>query len=160
MTPATYIRTAVDPALSCLPARMTDDSARAMLVAIAWQETGLRARRQTPRGPARSHLQFELSGLEGVLRHQSTAPTAAAFVHDLGYADLSPAELLAAMEFDGVLAAGMGRLNLYWWAKPLPDAGSREEGWSQYYQIWRPGYPRPQDWPESWARGWGAVRGG
>jgi hypothetical protein len=157
VTPDTYLNTAIIPALHILPRRFDSAEARALVLAIAYQETKLRARRQMGHGPARSHLQFELGGLVGVLKHPASAPAAAAFIHELDYSDLMPDELLVAMEFDGVLAAGLGRLNIATNPAPLPKQAQQNEAWSYYNGLWRPGAPRPLDWPESWAIAWAAL---
>lgn len=157
MTPDVYLRTAIAPALSLLPARMNTREARAMLVAIALQESDLSARRQHG-GPARSHLQFEAGGLIGVLQHQSSSMYAAAFVHELDYSALTPHELHSAMEFDGVLAAGIGRLLLWTDSHGLPlETDPVDTGWAMYQRNWRPGAPHPTRWPACWAKAWAAV---
>ena len=46
MTPELLLKTAIIPALSLLDPKLDAPAARAMLIAIALQETGLRARRQ------------------------------------------------------------------------------------------------------------------
>lgn len=159
MTPDVYLRTAVLPAFSLLPSRMRSPEAQAAVTAFAIQETDLKARRQLEDGPARSHLQFELSGLLGVLTHPASTIYAAALVNELDYADLTPGELLAAMEYDAVLAAGMGRLNLLRDPEPLPGRGDEWLGWSLYLRMWAPGKPRVEKWLGSWARAWTAVDG-
>lgn len=157
MTPDTYLQVGITPALAILPRRFDSREARAMMLAIAWQESKLKARRQMAHGPARSYSQFELGGLIGVLKHPATAPAAAAFIHELDYSDLPPDDLLKVMEWDTVLAAGLTRLNLFWHAAPLPKQDQRAQGWSYYLFCWNPGKPRPDDWAESWAIGWQAV---
>jgi len=155
MTPQTYLRTAIVPALSLLPPKMGTPEAVAMLIAIALEESGLRHRRQIG-GPARSHLQFELGGLQGVLKHPASGPHAAAVIDSLDYSDCTPAELHAAMELDGVLACAMGRLLLYTDPHPLPARGqSAPVSWAYYWRNWRPGAFK--DWtpdqapPDKWA---------
>jgi hypothetical protein len=157
MTPDTYISVGIDPALKLLPSRFDTRNARAMMMAIAWQESELKERTQLERGPARGYPQFELSGLIGVLKHQATAPAAAAFIHELDYSDLNPTQLHAVMQWDTVLMAGMTRLNLWWHTASLPNQDQRAEGWSYYMFCWRPGRPRPEHWPESWTVGWDSV---
>jgi hypothetical protein len=157
VTPDTYIAVGIDPALRLLPNNFDSPSARAMMMAIAWQESRLQERTQLERGPARGYPQFELGGVTGVLRHPATAPLAAAFVNELDYSDLSPAELHATMQWDTVLMAGMTRLNLWWHAAPLPSAWQRDAGWAYYLFCWRPGKPKPLSWPESWTVGWDSV---
>lgn len=154
MTPETYLRVAVTPALSLLPPAMDSTNARRMLLAIALQESSLEHRRQV-RGPARSYLQFELGGLRGVLRHDATQQLAAGVVNALDYSDLSPSDLHAALEHNDPLAAAMGRLLLYTHPRALPDM--EEAGWEYYFWLWRPGKPHPERWPACWERAGEAI---
>lgn len=164
IAPRTFLVAAILPALDLLPTSMTSVEAKAMLLAIALQETELKARRQevysqTKKawidGPARSYWQFELGGLAGVLRHPATQAHAARFVEALGYADTTPPQLLDIMVYDSVLAAGMARLNLFWDAAPLPRrADGPEVAYLYYDRTWRPGKKRPQDWPPNWQLAW------
>ena len=167
IAPRTFLVAAVLPALDLLPTNMTSAEAKAMLLAIALQETAHKARRQevysqTKKawvdGPARSHFQFELGGLAGVLRHPATQPHAARFASALGYADATPPELLDIMVYDSVLAAGMARLNLFWDAQPLPRrADGAQPAYDYYDRTWRPGKKRPLDWPPNWQLAWDTV---
>lgn len=155
---------AILPALDLLPTHMCSNEAKALMLAIALQESGLRARRQEvwsatekrmKPGPARSFYQFELGGLAGVLRHPATQGHAARFTEALGYSELTPPELLDAMMLDSVLASGMARLNLFWHARPLPVRAAGPDAAHEYYlEVWRPGKPRPQDWPQHWRLAW------
>jgi hypothetical protein len=136
---------------------MNTREAQAMLVAIALQESDLNARRQRG-GPARSHLQFETGGLIGVLQHPSSTMHAAALVNELDYSDLTPHQLHAAMEFDGVLAAGMGRLLLWTDARSIPsEQDGPDAGWAMYLRNWRPGKPHPERWSACWTTAWSAA---
>lgn len=157
MTPDLLLRLAIMPALSLLPPAMTSREAIAMLVAIAWQESEIRARRQQPVGPARGYWQFEAGGaVAGVLRHAATRGHAAALCEQLDVAPNVEA-VYRALEYHDVLAAGFARLNLWWLAGPLPTRGARELAWSQYLAAWNPGKPHERRWPQSWAVGWAAV---
>ena len=61
MTPAQFLRFAIDPALSLLPPVMDTRAARAMIISICLQESRLQHRRQIG-GPARGFAQFERGG--------------------------------------------------------------------------------------------------
>lgn len=162
-----FLHGAIVPALDLLPASMRSSEAKAQMLAIALQESGLKHRRQRVYsntkmqwfdGPARSMYQFELGGLRGVLRHPATQAHAARVVGALGYADMSPLELLDRMVDDDILASCMARLNLFWDPARLP---TREEGpqpaYDYYDRVWRPGKKRPHDWPSNWALAWDTV---
>lgn len=149
MTPETYIRCAIAPALSLLPPALDTPPARRMLVAIALQESSLEHRRQI-RGPARGYLQFELGGLRGVLKHDASRAMAVSVVTALDYAEAEPAALHEALADNDVLAAAMGRLLLFTHPQIIPvDA---EAAWSYYQWLWRPGKPHPERWPACWTR--------
>lgn len=157
MDAPTLLRCAIGPGLSLLPRAMDTLSARAMLVAIAMQESGLRHRKQV-RGPARGWWQFEVIGLAEVLRHPASAPHAAALVDALGYSDAPPVELHHALEHCDALAAAVARLALYRYAKPLPLLSAPPmEAWEQYQAIWAPGKPHPDRWPTCWQAAQEAV---
>ena len=167
ITPQALLAEGILPAMELLPASMWSVESYAEMLAIALQETGLRARRQEVMskkehklvpGPARGLYQFELGGLKGVLQHPATQRHAARLVDALGYADSTPEELLDLLVDDDVLSSGMARLNLFWYPAPLPK---RDDGptpaYFYYDRIWRPGLKRPNDWPPNWTRAWETV---
>lgn len=156
MTPEACLRLAVTPALSLLPPALDTPEARAMLVAIALQESALMHRRQV-RGPARGYWQFEIGGLSGVLKHAASRPLMAAVVSELGYSDATPTELHAALEHNDVLACCAARCLLFTHPKPIPGRHDAQAAWSYYEWLWRPGKPRPAPWPGHFARAWEAV---
>lgn len=148
MTPQTYLRCAIAPALSLLPPALDTPPARQMLLAIGLQESGLRHRQQV-RGPARGYLQFELGGLQGVLKHDASRQLAASVVNALDYADMSPVELHQLLADNDTLCAAMGRLLLWTHRRALPV--TEESGWEYYLALWRPGKPHAARWPACWA---------
>jgi len=157
VTPEDYNRLVLSPALSILPERMDSQAARAMLIAIALQESGLKHRAQI-RGPARSFLQFEPVGIRGVLDHPASAEYATGVCGVLGYRpdwyDLHPT---GAFEHNDILAAAFARLLLWRLPEPLPAREQGSMAWDQYDETWRPGRPRRQFWPDNWMRAWEAV---
>ncbi len=167
ISPEALLASGILPAMELLPASMWSVEAYAEMLGIALQETGLRTRRQEVwsardrrmlPGPARGFYQFEIGGLEGVLRHPATQRHAARLVDALGYAEATPYELLDLLVQDDVLASGIARLNLFWYPKALPKRSEGAEPAYHYYDaIWRPGVKRPNDWPPNWARAWDAV---
>ena len=52
---------------------------------------------------------------------------------------------------DDVLGIVFARLNLLPDPEPLPAAGDQDGMWQCYLRVWRPGVPRPDDWPGSYA---------
>lgn len=156
MSPALFLALAVDPALRLLPPAMTSIEARAMLVAIAMQESEIAARRQQPKGPARSYWQFEMPGVEEVLTHRATKRHALAVCAAL---DVEPvvAAVHRAIEFQDVLAATFARLLLWRLPAALPGEFQPDIAWQQYEKAWKPGKPRPAKWPTSYAVAWTAV---
>lgn len=155
MTPAVFLLTAVDPALALLPASMRTNEARALIVAIALQESTLIYRRQFA-GPARSYLQFEVAGIEGVLTHEETWAYARGACLDV---DVLPtaAAVHMAIEFQDALACAFARLLLWTLPRPLPQRDDADEAWSQYRSLWRPGRPRPERWKPNYVEAWKSI---
>jgi hypothetical protein len=118
-----------------------------MLLAIGLQESEFVHRRQMS-GPARGYWQFELSGVEGVLSHHSSAEYAIGFCRVLNY-EPDVHEIYGALEDNDVLAAGFARLLLWRLPDPLPTNAT--DGWNQYIETWRPGKPRRSKWQNNWA---------
>lgn len=157
MTPARFLATAVDGAMRHLPLALDSDRARCMLVAIALQESGLAARVQGGHGPARGLMQFERGGVLAVLNNRRTHRLALDLCYEL-LVDPTSDDVLAALQFDDVLAAAFGRLLL--WADPgaLPRLGDAENAWAVYLRCWRPGKPRPKDWAGNYKAALAAVK--
>lgn len=155
MTPGLFLDLALAPALRLLPSRMDTPEARALIVAIALQESKLLARRQFG-GPARSYLQFELSGIRGVLTHRATSALAAGICEAVDVA-ATAASVYVAIEYHDVLACVFGRLLLWTLPAPMPGRDNNEEAWQQYLAAWRPGKPRSADWSANFARAWALV---
>lgn len=145
---------AIDPAISLLTDRMSSRTGKVMLIAIALQESRAKYRAQIG-GPARGYWQFERGGgTYGVLKHHASAAHAKRVCETL---DIK-AETYAvydAIEYNDVLAAALARLLL--WTLPQPLPATREEGWAQYIEAWRPGKPHPSTWPEAWDKAEQAV---
>lgn len=158
MTPQIFVATALAPALTLLPPHLDTPEARAMVLAIALQESGLEARRQLGGGPARSYLQFETAGIRGVLKHEQSAALAKALCLALDIRANYPA-IYRAIEFHDVLTVGLGRLLLRQLPRRLPGEAEPDEAYLQYMVLWRPGKPRPDDWPGNHRLAWSVIRG-
>lgn len=157
MTQVGYVRTFVLPAaFALLPSEMGSDRAAAMVMAIGYQESKFEARRQIGGGPATGFWQFEQGGgIVGVLRHEGTRGIIAPLWKRLGYTGSpTPFGLWVATEHNDVIAAVSARLLLWTLPDEMPAFDAPEAGWECYRQAWRPGKPRPNDWPDSWAIGW------
>lgn len=130
-------------------------AALVILLAIAGQESDIKARRQLGGGPARGLWQFERGGgVVGVLTHYSTRARAAQWCEWRGVAPTAEA-VHAALEVDDVLGAAFARLLLWTDPKPLPaDEGG---AWRLYERVWRPGRPHPDRWAENWRLALAAV---
>lgn len=157
MTPERLLDTAIGPAHRVLPMRMLSDEAEAMLIAIALQESGLRARVQSGGGPAHGLWQFERGGIAGVLQHHTTGTDAQRVCRELLY-DASVEVVYQALPNADVLAAVFARLYLWQWPGPLPSLDDPWEAWEQYVGTWRPGKPHRHRWAENWAIAVNAVR--
>ena len=166
MTPEMLLATAIDPALSLVDPKYRTDAARAMLIAIALQETGLNARRQVlgvgrwwlyPTSPGTGFWQFEKhGGVKGVLTH----PVASKFIAPLLVALEYPSKCAViheALVHNDDLACLMARALLWTVPAPLPGRDNPAEGWRQYISVWRPGKPHPETWDKHYATAWRAV---
>lgn len=139
----------IAPALATLPERMNSPAAQVMLLAIALQESGLRARVQSGGGPARGLWQFERGGgCAGVLRHEASRDLAHSLCEEAGV-EPNASALHTALMFDDLLSARMARLLL--WTDPAPLPTDEFGGWRLYLRVWKPGTERPHDWPEHFA---------
>lgn len=148
----------IDPALALLPAKMTSDKARVMLLAIALQESRITHRKQIG-GPAKSFLQFESGGgVKGVMTHSASRDPVQTLCQELAV-PFDRAAIFQAMEFNDVLAFGLGRLLLYTDPKALPEIGDAQGAWDLYQRVWRPGKPHRQTWDELYKIAVDAVRG-
>lgn len=150
-------RSIIEPALALLPAKMSSPQALAMLLAIGMQESHFEYRRQLGNGPARSFWQMERGGgVHGVLTHRASAKLAAGICAQRGVEPTEQA-VWEAIERDDVLAAAMARLLLWTDPQPLPALSDTAGGWALYARVWRPGKPRPAEWPANYLRAAGAA---
>lgn len=146
-------------ALGLLPARMNTPEARAMLIAIALQESRFEHRIQVPNGPARGFWQFERGGgVHGVLTHRVTEPLIVRPLHILNY-EHDATVCYMALAHNDVLACVFARLLLWTLPYPLPGPYEPERAYTQYVEAWRPGKPHPDTWAEFYVEGWRRVNG-
>lgn len=158
MSPEYLNSTILTGALSLLEPRMDTPEARAMLIAIALQESGLKARRQSGNGPAKSYFQFERGGVEGILNHKSSRDMIRKVCMAL---DVEPAvdAIHSAIEHNDILGAACARLLLFTSPKPMPQSNQMMEGWEMYCnELWRPGKPRFETWGSNWVTAWEALK--
>lgn len=156
MNPQRLLQTAIMPALNELASLGIPSSVSAarFLLAIALQESGLAHRRQVgvggaENGPAVSWFMFEQGGgCKGVLTHPAAAPRMLKLCEAFNVKP-DPSALWEAMHFQDIIAAIAARLLVYTLPGALPDTA--DAGWAQYLSAWRPGSPRPEEWPKNWA---------
>jgi len=167
MTPEFLLKAAIIPALSLLNPRLDTPEARAMLICVAAQESGLRARRQmldagkpwweSRPGAANGLWMFERDGgVRGVMRH----PAASAIVLPVIDALLYPRDPYAVHEaliHNDVLACVLARALLYSTPDAMPRPNEADKGWAIYIKAWRPGKPHPEVWPENYRIAWEAA---
>ncbi|AUM59790.1 hypothetical protein [Pseudomonas phage PMBT14] len=149
-------------AFSLLPPKMNTQAAAQVVLAICYQESHLRTRRQIGGGPARGLAQFEKGnqaskgGVWGVMNHYIVGPIAKAVCEQLGVkSDVD--SVYNELEFNDVLAFALARLLL--WTSPAPLPTTQQAAWDVYLKTWNPGKPRPADWPQSWLAARGLVDG-
>lgn len=148
------VHTAIDPALSLLPAQMDSPEARVMLLAIGLQESRFMHRFQVvagkpgAKGPARGFWQFERGGVGGVVRHKASQFWLSHVCAKRGV-PFDAAAIWNAIETDDVLAAGVARLLLFTDPRRLPAVTDVEGAWNLYaIRTWRPGKPHRHTWDE------------
>lgn len=139
----------INDGLAFLPPSLDTEEARTLLAAIGFQESGFRTRLQDG-GPAVSYWQFEQGGVRGVLTHPASARMAIGACSLRGVS-ATVAAVYQALKTDDLLAVAFARLLLYTHPRALPASGDQAAGWAYYEWLWRPGKPRPKDWPDSYA---------
>jgi hypothetical protein len=152
--------------LQLFPERFNTPEARAMLLAIALQESDFRHRQQligfhrnwweSLKGPAAGFWQFERIGIRGVLEHRTTGPMARTVLQTLGYPD-DVETIHKAIIHNDILAVCLARLALFRVPEQLPGPDDAAEGWRQYVWAWRPGKPHPDRWAERYTLAWEIV---
>ena len=156
MTLEEFFREVLSPGLArCqvatgIPASL--EAAR-ILLAIRMQEGDPPSRYQILNsgrpGPARGWWQFErLGGVRGVMTHSATSERARRLC-DACHVRFIDSAVWRALEGHDALAVGFARLLL--WSDPRPLPTNEADGWAYYLRNWRPGKPRPADWPRNWA---------
>ncbi|MCR4331728.1 MAG: hypothetical protein NUV34_03340 [Sulfuricaulis sp.] len=135
-----------------LPPALDSPEGKAMLIAIAMQESRWDERRQIG-GPARGFWQFEFGGIRGVLNHKSSQPIIRKVLDRLDY-DYAPDTSYVAIEHNDVLAFAYARCLLWTLPDPLPRRGESKEGWEQYMAAWRPGKPHRATWDQFFRQAW------
>lgn len=148
MTPDSFFTRIVAPTLRWMAESPNlgipeSDSARALVTAIAGQESGWAARRQIG-GPARSYWQFELGGgVAGLFRVLPRQLGAVCAGYDVPF---DAPTVFEAMAWHDGLACAMARLLLWTDPAPLPAYWDKIAGWQYYQRNWRPGRPHPETW--------------
>jgi len=138
--------------VALLPPMLDTPSAKAMLIAIAMQESRWDERRQIG-GPAHGFFQFELAGVRGVLTHKASSPIIRSVLDRLDY-DHKPGTSYVAIEHNDVLAFAYARCLLWTLPGLLPFKDEPDEGWQQYLEAWRPGKPRRASWNKFFEDAW------
>lgn len=154
-TTAEYIARFIYPAaMALLPERMHSPEAKAMLLAIGFQESGFSYRKQLS-GPARGFWEFEEDGgVHGVLVHRATKPIIDPILPVLAV----PAwGVYDALSNHDVLACVFARLLLWTHPDPLPASNNPAGAWHYYVETWRPGKPRREVWDWNFERAWKEV---
>jgi hypothetical protein len=148
-----YINTLFPVAFSIMGERFDSDQARAMLMAIALQESGLTHRTQHGSGPARSFWQFETIGIVGLF---SNPRTESMLVDACEVLCVSPGvvDVYDAIEHNDVLALICARALLSQVPQRLPERDDPDGGWDQYVRQWRPGRPRRDSWNAHFSTAW------
>ena len=163
MRPDLFLTTIIDPGLVELSRNggpPVNDAARRFLLAIAMQESGLTARYQyspsADAGPANGWWQFEAGGgVHGVMTHPASSALARKGC-EVCTVVWEEGAVWRAIEAHDLLSPWFARLLV--WTDPAALPTTQDDGWDQYIRLWRPGKPRPDEWPDNWAAADAAVR--
>mgnify|MGYP003133141455 CR=1 FL=1 len=168
MTPETLRDLIFPAAFSLLPPKLDTVEARAMLIAIALQESRLVHRAQLVGGaaewwhsldpPAHGYYQFEVASIRLMLQHSIARPLLIPALSALDYPVDAPGLIHESVRDNDILATVLARALLYTVPESLPDESERERGWNQYIFGWRPGKPRPGAWQTNWRIAWETVK--
>lgn len=168
MNPRTAHDFLLPACLSLFPEKYDSPASRAMLIAIALQESDFIHRRQlignhrhwwqSINGPAVSFWQFERIGIRGVLDHHTTGDLIRIVLNKLGYPD-DLGTIYKAIIHNDILAVCFARLLLWQLPQALPNRGQSALGYRQYLQAWKPGRPRPDRWQSRFETAWSIVEG-
>ena len=164
MTPKELLETVINPALEILPIKMNSNPAKAMLIAIALQESGdLNTRVQKVKfnnkivnGPAHGLWQFEKNGgVKGVINHISTSKIAIDICNKLNIKVVDKDIIWNELIKNDILACCFARLLLWTIPGKLPNKDNPDLGWYQYSKLsWNPGKPHPEKWNKNFNIGW------
>lgn len=141
-------------AMTFLPARMDSPEAKALALAIGFQESGFAHRKQVG-GPAHGFWQFEEGGVNDVLGHSATKPVIDAILPVL---TVKPWEVYYAIAYHDVLACILARLLLWTHPSALPKRDNVSVAWNYYLDLWRPGKPHREMWDGNFERAWNMVQ--
>jgi hypothetical protein len=157
MLPADFLSLVIAPGLALMPDQMDSPEARALLLAIAGQESNWSMRAQIG-GPAHGFFQCERNGVLAVLQNDATRHHAEAVASMLSIAPCTADALYAAVQWNDPMACCIARLLLWADPHPLPALGDQEGAWETYLRCWRPGKPDPSRWPSCHVAAFRAVR--
>jgi hypothetical protein len=145
----------ITEALGLLPTAMSSPQAAVLLGAIGAQESEWIYRQQIG-GPAHSFWMFEENGIRAVMTHPSSHDYAADLCTHFGLA-FSVESVYTEMLTNDLLACAFARLLLWDDVHTLPALGDVQGSWQYYLENWRPGRPRPLDWPANYQAAWEAF---
>jgi len=152
MIPVSTIQEAL---VTLLPAAMNSQTVCTLLGAIGLQESNF-AYHQQIGGPAHSFWMFEENGIRAVMTNPSSHDYAMDLCTHFGLA-FSVESVYDAMLTNDLLACAFARLLLWDDVHPLPSLGDVNGAWQYYVNNWRPGRPRPLDWPANYQMAWEAF---
>lgn len=128
--------------------RFVSVEARILLLAIGLQESEFKHRKQIG-GPAHSFWQEEPNGIRAVMHNEITKPYLQCVCAAMGI-EFNLDEIYHEVVHNDELACVVARLILYADPHKLPEVGDQDGAWACYLFNWRPGKPRPADWPNNY----------
>ncbi len=129
------------------------DQSRLLLLVTAGQESDWSSRRQIVAPgvppPARGFWQCEKGG--AVIDVMARCPTQLRAICAYLSIPYDIESIFEALAWNDLLALAIARLEYWLDPRVLPAIGDVDGGWAYYIRNWRPGAPRPKDWPAYYA---------
>jgi len=157
-----FLANTVDPGLSWMQSVLgakppASDAARLALTAFAGQETYWRDIDQIGGGDGRGPWQAGRVIIADLLHNLDTAMLMHKCCASLGIA-VSVEPIYAAIIGNPKLSVALARLSLWADPFPIPAIGDQAGLWKCYLRVWRPGAPRPDDWPDVYQQSLEAIQ--
>lgn len=161
MSPTDFLTQVLMPGLAWLEQTVgavppPSKEARLLMLAIAGQESNWDDLQQSGGGPGRGFFQMEPPTCRDILENPASDMLATKVCMAL---TIVPSRVYESLIVVPTVAVAFARLDLWCDPYPLPAYGDEAHSWHYYNTCWRPGKPRPADWPRVYAQAFAADKG-